>query len=227
MKELFTQIEPATLSDRIARLIEDAIVDGTLGPGGILNSDALARQFNVSHIPVREALQKLTAIGLVVQEANKSARIAQLSNGDITHIFQVRQALEGLAASLAATQMDSRSQKRLQLLVRRMRACAKSRDFAKLFAADKEFHHTIWRLSGNNLLVKILSTLLLPYFGYLATRGYHVHQSDPNYVPRVHQEILDALATRDSGHAQRVLISVLERSRKLMPAPGSSSSIEE
>ncbi len=227
MKPVFPPLEAATLSDRIARSIEDAILGGALDSDTKLNSDALARQFNVSHIPVREALQKLEAVGLVVQEANRSARIVQLANVDIAHIFQVRQALEGLAVSLATPHMTSRAKQRFQLLVKKMRACAKSRDYPKLFAAEKEFHHTIWTLSGNQFLVKILSNLLLPYFGFLASRGYQVHQDDPRDVARVHQEILDAMSTGDGAHAQRVIVSILERSRSLMPVPGSPEVAEE
>ena len=227
MKNPFPRLKTITLSDRIARSIEDAILSGTLRSGSALNCDGLARQFSVSRIPVREALQKLEALGLVVQTANKSARIFELSATDITNIFQVRQTLEGLAISLAAHHLESGEKQRLQSLVKRMRALVRSRDYPKLFAADKEFHRTIWNLSGNQFLVRILSRLLLPYFGFIASRGYHIHQDDPEYVPRVHQEILDALSTRDGDHAQSVIVKILERSRQLMPIPGAQHVEEE
>jgi DNA-binding GntR family transcriptional regulator len=227
MKITFPQVQSAALSDRIAQMIQDAILAGTLGPGDVLNSDALARQFNVSHIPVREALQKLEAGGIIVRSANKSARVLELTDQDITHIFQVRQELEGLAISLAAPRLDDATLRRLQALVRKMKALSKSSDFAKLFAADKEFHQIIWDQSGTPFLARLLGNLLLPYWGFLATYGYRVHQDDSDYVSRVHQGILDALASRDSHHAQQVMTDHLQRSRKVLPKLESAKSAQK
>jgi hypothetical protein len=56
----------------------------------------------------------------------------------------------------------------------------------------------------------------MPYFGFLATRGYYAHVDDLSYVPRVHQEILDALSSGDGELAQRVLVDVHNRSMRLM-----------
>ena len=212
----FSQIESMSLSDEIARQIEDAIMSGQIRLGETINTDALARQFKVSHIPVREALKTLEAVGLIVREANKSARVLELSSEDVRNIFEVRKALEGLAASLAAERIDRRRQEQLQVLVRKMRQTAKSKNFVEMFSADKKFHQIIWDLSGNRFLVKSLSNLLLPYFGFLAARGYYAHHDDLNYVPRVHQEILDALVSRDGERAERVLVDVHNSSMKLM-----------
>lgn len=216
MKMNFSQIEPLSLSDRIARQIEDAIMSGGIGLGDRINIDELARQFKVSHIPIREALKKLEAIGLIVLEANKSAHVLDLSEGDVRHIFEVRKTLEGLAVALAARRIDASGKRDLRAMVQKMRQTAKSKDFVSMFAADKKFHQIIWDLSGNPFLVKALSQLLMPYFGFLATRGYYAHLNNLTYVPRVHQEILDALSSADVERAQRVLLDVHTRSLERM-----------
>jgi DNA-binding GntR family transcriptional regulator len=216
MKKSFSQIEPLPLSDRIARQLEDAIMSGRIGLGDRINTDELARQFKVSHIPIREALKRLEAVGLIVPEANKSARVLELSEEDVRHIFEVRKTLEGLAVSLAATRMDAEGKKDLQAMVHKMRQTAKSKDFVSMFAADKKFHQIIWDLSGNPFLVKTLNHLLMPYFGFLATRGYYAHLGNLNYVPKVHQEILDAISSEDVDRARRVLVDVHTRSLQLM-----------
>lgn len=216
MKKRFSQIEPLPLSARIARQIEDAIMSGRIGLGDRINTDELARQFKVSHIPIREALKRLEAVGLIVPEANKSARVLELSEEDIGHIFEVRKTLEGLAIALAATRMDSTAKKNLQNTVQKMRETVKTKDFVSMFAADKKFHQIIWDLSGNPFLVKSLNHLLMPYFGFLATRGYYSHLDNLSYVPRVHQEILDALTNEDVDLARQVLVDVHNRSMQLM-----------
>ena len=68
MKSIFPRLKSATLSDRIFRHVQEAIMTGTLAPSERIHADALARQFKVSHIPVREALTHLEAVGLIVQE---------------------------------------------------------------------------------------------------------------------------------------------------------------
>lgn len=217
MKKTFSQLKPATLSSRIAQSIEEAILRGDLKPGERISAHSLARHFNVSHIPVREALKRLEAIGVIIQEPNVGARVPELSSEEIKKILEVRKVLEGLAASLAAPKMDEHQQQRLGELVKKMREASKSKDFISMFAADNQFHRILWDLTGNPFLVKSLGMLLLPYFGYLAARGYYVHREQLNYVPKVHQEILDALSTRDGDHARKAVQSVHDRSIQWLP----------
>ena len=216
MKPLFPQLESATLSHRIFRHVEEAIMTGTIAPGERIHADALARQFNVSHIPVREALTHLEAVGLIVQEPHKGARVIELSQDDIRHIFEVRKTLEGLAARLAAANVDEQSKKRLQSLVDEMRQAAKAKDFLRMHDADHKFHRMIWRLTGNPYLYKTLSNLLSPYFGFLASKGYYFRRKQLSYVPDVHQAILDAIARGDGLEAQEAMVSVHNRTSKLL-----------
>ena len=216
MKSIFHRLESATLSDRIFRHVQEAIMTGTLAPGERIHADALARQFKVSHIPVREALTHLEAVGLIVQEPHKGARVIELSQDDIRHIFEIRKILEGLAARLAAANIDEQSKKRLQSLVDEIDQAAKAKDFLKMDTADQEFHHTIWRISGNPYLYKILLNLLSPYFGFLASKGYYFRRKQLNSVAGVHQSILDAIARGDGLDAQETIIRVHNRTANLL-----------
>lgn len=212
----FSEVAAGSFSDQIVHQMEEAIMSGQLRMGDHLNTDELARQFKVSHIPVREALKKLEAQGLIVLEANKGARVLVLSKEDVRNIFEIRKVLEGLAASLAAKRINNSSRKRLQGLVNKMQQATKSKNFVALFTADKSFHQHIWGLTGNPFLIKALTNLLMPYFGYVATSGYYAHLDDLGYVPRVHQEILDALSTTESDRAQRAMVEVHNSTMKLL-----------
>jgi len=216
MKSIFHGLESATLSDRIFRHVQEAIMTGTLAPGERIHADALARQFKVSHIPVREALTHLEAVGLIVQEPHKGARVIELTQDDIRHIFEIRKMLEGLAVRLAAANIDEPSKKRLQSLVNEIGQAAKAKDFLKMDTADQEFHHAIWRISGNPYLYKILLNLLSPYFGFLASKGYYFRRKQLNSVSEVHQSILDAIARGDGLEAQETIIRVHNRTANLL-----------
>jgi len=216
METAFSQLQPVALSNRIALLIEEAIMNGSIKPGERLNTDKLAREFNVSHIPVREALKRLEVVGLVVMEPNKGASVVELSEDDVSQIFLVRKALEGLAVNLAASRSDRARQKQLQALVDKMSEASKSKDFIAMFEADKKFHQTIWEMTGNRFLAKALNNLLLPYFGYVATKGYFQNRTKIDYVPSVHQKVLDAISSGDGDSAQQVIVEVHNRSMHLM-----------
>jgi DNA-binding GntR family transcriptional regulator len=189
---------------------------GTLTPGERIHADALARQFRVSHIPVREALTHLEAVGLIVQEPHKGARVIELSQDDIRHIFEIRKILEGLAVRLAAANIDEQGKKRLQSLVDKIGQAAKAKDFLRMDTADQEFHHTIWRISGNPYLYKILLNLLSPNFGFLASKGYYFRRKQLNSVPEVHQSILDAIARGDGLKAQKTIVRIHNRTVNLL-----------
>src|SRR5260370_42428947 len=101
--------------------------------------------------------------GFVVSGAPQGrARVMGLPQTDSRHIFEVRRALEGLAARLAAANIDEHSQKRLQAQVDEMRQAAKAKNYLKMHNADQRFHQIIWRSSANPYLDKILSNLLSP-----------------------------------------------------------------
>src|SRR5208337_5496608 len=195
---------------------QEAIMNGTLAPGERIHADALARQFRVSHIPVREALTHLEAVGLIIQEPHRGARVIELTQDDIRHIFEIRKILEGLAVRLAAANIDEPSKKRLQSLVNEIGQAAKAKDFLKMDTADQEFHHAIWRISGNPYLYKILLNLLSPYFGFLASKGYYFRRKQLSSVSEVHQSILDAISRGDGLEAQETIIRVHNRTANLL-----------
>ncbi|RLA35756.1 MAG: GntR family transcriptional regulator, partial [Gammaproteobacteria bacterium] len=94
-----------TISDRIFARIQKEIVEGVLKPGSKISEPELARAYGISRGPLREAIGRLEACHLVVRKANIGARVVSLSAEQLLEIYHVREALEGMAARLAATQM--------------------------------------------------------------------------------------------------------------------------
>ena len=92
-----------TKADDIALVIEEAIVSGELAPGTVLRQEQLSEQFNVSRTPVREALRRLAALGLVSFVPNRGVRVRTISREELHEAFMVRAELESLATEVAAT----------------------------------------------------------------------------------------------------------------------------
>src|SRR6476646_8108926 len=107
-------------ADDIALVIEEAIVSGELEPGTVLRQEQLSEQFNVSRTPIREALRRLAALGLVSFVPNRGVRVRTISRDELHEAFMVRAELEALATEVAATKMTAE-------------------DLAELDAAEKHF----------------------------------------------------------------------------------------
>jgi DNA-binding GntR family transcriptional regulator len=109
-----------TKADDIALVIEEAIVSGELAPGTVLRQEQLSEQFQVSRTPVREALRRLAALGLVSFVPNRGVRVRTIAREELHEAFMVRAELESLATEVAATKFTPE-------------------DLAELDAAEKRF----------------------------------------------------------------------------------------
>jgi DNA-binding GntR family transcriptional regulator len=92
----------STKADEIALVLEEAIVSGELEPGRVLRQEELSARFTVSRTPVREALRRLAALGLVSFEPNRGVRVRTITGDELREAFLVRAELESLATEIAA-----------------------------------------------------------------------------------------------------------------------------
>ena len=92
----------STKADEIALLLEQEIIAGDIAPGTVLRQEQLSEQYAVSRTPVREALRRLAALGLVSFEPNRGVRVRTLSREELREAFLVRSELESLATGIAA-----------------------------------------------------------------------------------------------------------------------------
>ena len=148
----------STKADDIAGLIEEAIVSGELAPGSVLRQEQLSERFGVSRTPVREALRRLAALGLVSFVPNRGVRVRTLSRDELYEAFLVRAELEALATELAATKMTDEAlaelgsaERRFERLVRELRAREPGGDRRRLTSdwvrANHAFHDVIYRVA--------------------------------------------------------------------------------
>ena len=95
-------MDAGTKADEIALALEEAIVSGELAPGSVLRQEQVSAQYAVSRTPVREALRRLAALGLVSFEANRGFRVRTLSRSEMWEAFLLRAELESLVTGIAA-----------------------------------------------------------------------------------------------------------------------------
>ncbi|MDD2553301.1 MAG: GntR family transcriptional regulator, partial [Desulfotomaculaceae bacterium] len=129
--------------------LRKAIIIGKLKPGERLMEIQLAEEMGVSRTPVREAIRKLELEGFVVMVPRKGAYVAGVSVKDIADVFEVRSALEGLAASLASERITEEEMEDLEKVFHLITG---EEDLLTVVKKDNEFHELIYKASRNQRL---------------------------------------------------------------------------
>lgn len=157
------QINPiqtsAGTAAQVAARLRDAIASGQLQPGTRLREPALAVQLMVSRTPVREALARLEAEGLVKRVPYRGAIVAELTSEQVAEAYMLRGLLEGFATRLATPKLSKQDHLKLRALIREIEESAKRGRSAELDALHREFHFTIYSQCASSKLVGWISEL--------------------------------------------------------------------
>jgi DNA-binding GntR family transcriptional regulator len=148
-----------TLADRIADRLKRLIVTGEIKPGQKLVEKDIAAAFNVSRTPLREALARLVNDGLAIGIPYRGIFVRQITLRQVQDIYELRIAIEGLAATLAAQRADTSEIAMLRDLLVAMDKQQAGDDSAELKLLNERFHRMIAIASGNALLVARLDEL--------------------------------------------------------------------
>jgi DNA-binding GntR family transcriptional regulator len=149
------------LGESIADAIVDAVAQGTLEPSQRIIEEDLARQFEVSRVPVREAIKLLQAQGILNVTPNRGARVAPFDPPMIEQVYEVRIALERIAVrdAMHSYRREPRVLDGLREIISRMERMARWADWVEFRKCDIAFHREICRASGNEIVLKLWEAL--------------------------------------------------------------------
>ena len=153
-------LEPApNLTDQVYARILEAITDRTLLPGQRITQNELAERLGVSRQPVSHALHLLHRQGLLAESGRRGFEVTQLDPQRIRQLYEVRGALDALAARMAAGRVrtDATGRAQLEAALRAGRAIDKKTPLARLVALDVDFHSAIYHLAGNPAIEEIIA----------------------------------------------------------------------
>lgn len=230
-----------TKADDIALALEEAIVCGELAPGTVLRQEQLSERFSVSRTPVREALRRLAALGLVSFVPNRGVRVREVSRQELREAFLVRAELESLATELATPRMDEedlaaleRAERRfgeLTLTLReRTRAGAVETELMSAWVrANHGFHDIIYAAAGAPLIEQIAKSARRTFFSQVMWGASP--ELDELYAQNdlQHRAIRAAIAARNAQgarvlarehvlHSFRLLEAILDQVQQPRPA---------
>ncbi|KAA3669122.1 GntR family transcriptional regulator [Pectobacterium carotovorum] len=178
-------------------ILINAIEKGELLPGERLQETRLAQQFGLSRTPIREALHRLEALGLVEPGPQRGLMIAQISYERLRQLFAVREGLERLAMELAVASASAEELALLQDMVEVEKTLTDSR---KLHDHNRLFHRQIYRATHNPYLNEMLENLRI-HLSLLRGTTYESTERTEE-ARREHQAIVEALVRRDKDAAQ-------------------------
>jgi DNA-binding GntR family transcriptional regulator len=170
-------VTETTKADELALALEEAIVSGEIEPGTILRQEHLSDQYAVSRTPVREALRRLSALGLVSFEPNRGVRVRTVSRDELREAFLVRAELESLATALATPRFTSEDLYDLEVAEYRFselteelrRSARKGTHGGKLVGdwvrANHDFHDVIYARAGAPYVVRLAKSARRTFFG--------------------------------------------------------------
>jgi len=210
-------------SEAYSRLRE-RITTGQLAPGSVVSEAALAKDLGLSRTPIGEALRRLSHEGLVEQVPRYGTIVREVSSNELVELFEIREALEGMAASKAAERISSEALGELGSLCDSIesevasatQACSQRLDgesLRRFLAADMAFHMLIIASAGNRRLTDLIENTRSISSMFNARRGEHSVERIRN-ANNAHRSIVEALSARDADAAQRLVVSHIRTSRE-------------
>lgn len=207
-------IDTFDAADRAYLQVLSMIKSGELSAGSRLRETALAQMTGVSRTPVRQALNRLGAEGVVELSRNRGAQVVSFSPSDIAALYEVRARFEPEAVRLAVPRMSEEDLDRLSELSEQMDAVARDgSDPDRLTALNTVFHGLFQERCGNRHLVAALQAVLRPAIVARTFRQYNPREMQRSMLH--HAELVDAAKARDAEWAEAVMRSHILAARHI------------
>lgn len=208
-----------TKAEAVTELLREKILRGVLATGEWLRQQDIAREFDISHTPIREALRKLETEGLVEYVAHKGVRVIGITGGDVEEFYLLRSVLECFAVREAIARIDDVAMAELEELERQMLTALELEDLRRLTQINHEWHMAIVSAARRPRLLEMTKRLWAAFpWGSLSTMPGRVKQFTID-----HREMMEAIRQRDPDlasqlmekHMREVASSMIARVRDL------------
>jgi GntR family transcriptional regulator of gluconate operon len=198
---IFPEIHAAPLSEVVVRVVREAIIEGRLAPGQLINQADLAKQLGVSRAPLREGLRQLETEGLVSHVPYRGTVVAPLTRRSVTELQSFRMVMETFAAKLMLTTVTPEDLDGLEKLVDDMARAADNGDVDELNRCDLAFHTRVVALSGHRLLMSVWENYVQRIRRALTLRNRA--NTDLHPLIEMHRELTAAFRAGDIAQVER------------------------
>ena len=199
--EFLDGAKPSNLTTEVYEQLRRAIVEGSIRPNERLIESELAERFNVSRTPIRESMLRLSGDGLIVSH-RRGWVVREHSPSEIREVYEIRAALEGFAAGLAAERATDAELQGIQAIHQLYSDSIRDSTRGHMVAHNDEFHEAVLKAAHNDLLAEQAQR---------SSHYYFIHRiagflSDEEVRSSIegHEELVQALLARDSALAEKV-----------------------
>ncbi|NHM31398.1 GntR family transcriptional regulator [Bacillus sp. C11] len=191
--------KPIPYYQQIQQSIKESIFNGLYKPGDRLYEVQIAKQYNISRSPVREAIRALVIEGLLVMDEKSQISVYKPTLKDVRDIYECRISLESTAVALATVRVKSKQLQELDETLKATAVAIKDKDADSIIANNARFHELILQYCGNERLIKIVGDLkgLINYYRVLNIQG----TDRANTILKGHTQIFEAMKKRDPEKA--------------------------
>ena len=199
------------VKQNLATQLREEILAGRIAAGAKIVEATWARHFGVAQSSVREALNILIAEGFVTKGHGRSARVLNLSKQDIVHLYQLRGALEGLAARLLSEQKVPLTD--LEEALVDIRRAVEAGDVRPIIECMQRFHMTFLEKTSNPFLVEEGRRLIIPLYDFTLMRALTGGMDGSPWRTNLerHMQNLDAIRTGPPYYAEQTVIHVMDQ----------------
>ena len=202
------------LREMVYEELKMQILTGTIIPGTRMMEVELAEEMGVSRTPVREAIRKLELEGLVVMVPRKGAYVAGISMKDIHEVYELRSALEALAASLAAVRITDEELEEMERQMVREAKETEENNLQGIVSIDTTFHDLLYQAAHNQRLVQFINILQEQLQRFRSATLSRPGRS--KYALEEHKKIVEALANKDAKLAAKLATEHIENAENAM-----------
>ena len=201
------------LSERAYTKLKAMILDGRFAADALLSERELAARLTLSRMPVREAVKALQREGLLVVVPQSGIHLPRPTVQDIRDIYEVRQAIEGVAAFLCATRATRDEKRALRRRLARVYGRRRKLDQATIQQESRLFHRTLFRLCGNTELAHVYATIEPKIDLNLRLTAVHAPERVQQALVE-HLNIAKAIKSGNAREAERLIRSSLENGKR-------------
>jgi len=207
-------IPRAALHEQVTHRLRQMLVEGRIAPGAKLNERELCEELSVSRTPLREAIKTLAAEGLVELLPNRGAIALQLGEADVLNTFEVMAGLEGLSGELAAQRISEDALNEIRAMHFEMKAAYTRRDLSNYYRLNAAIHRAINTAAGNPVLTATYNQVN----ARLQALRFRSNQDGEKWARAMdeHDQMIDALQTRDGAALRTVLVAHLGHKRDVV-----------
>lgn len=198
-------MEHLSLKESAYKIIKEKLLGLEFEPGSRIREDLLAQEISMSRTPVREAINQLTAEGLVTNVPRKGIFVVQLTSEEISNLLDIREALETLAIENCIDKATEAQIKLLDNLLDEFQAALAKDNFKKCNALDSRFHMEIAKISNNIKLIDFLTEI----DDFMIIARMLEKKDQPKLKNEItleeHKVIMEAIKNRDKQEASKAI----------------------